>query len=425
MIQQKYKLGKELELQFRDCEEIWIAAAMISDGGLNFIEKTINKYAKQNYLVGIGLPTSPSVLKKIGVDNPNNVSARVFHKAEILFHPKVYIIKSGNKLTAFVGSGNCTEGGFDKNIEVSLKTDDIDVCNGLLIWFNSQYKQGKSITNDFIEKYNKLFENRRNRLDLDKKDIKTLFPEIEINPQQNISLENIDFTNQYFKRKHFEIFRGNLPSDESDFANKERQDVKRLLYKLRDKLNPKLKERKWDLHEHYEFEHIISSDKHGSRTGDELNGMWLHYGRSKPEIKDYGEKETPLDYMRLQVIINANHVGIWNRIGKNMGSKIDRDNLKFILTENSEKAEQICLLLLSLPKDYFIHLNDETRYVNEFQNTMQLKEYLLSEKLSSYFIIGKEYTPENTLISEQLIIDTILLDLKNLYPIYQLIKHKL
>ena len=421
MIQLKYQLSKDFELLLEDCDEIWFAVAMISDNGLDFIENKINTKAKQNYLVGIGLPTPPSVLKRIGISNTSNVNAKVYYKNGVLFHPKVYLIKSNDKLTVFIGSGNCTEGGFGNNVEVSVKTDDAELCQKILEWFNIQYNLSVKITKELIEDYEAIFLKRKQRIEEDRKELNDLFKaKAKLAP-----LNEIDFTNQYFKKSNYEIFSKTFAIDESEKANSERQNVKRLLFRLHDKLKIKIKQEKWDIHEHYYPEHIVSSDKHGERTGEELTGMWLHYGRDKKEIKDYGEHETPLDYMRLQVIINETHVGVWNRIGKNSGSRIDRDNLKHILKNDAIKAKSICETIMALPENYFIHLNNETLYINKIRGSDELIDILLEEKFSNYFIIGSEYSPNDARISEENILDTIFKDLKNLYPLYELIKHKM
>ena len=65
MIQQKLKLSSELNQILNECDEIWIAVALISDNGFKYIQENINKSAKQNFLVGIGLPTSPKVLAEL------------------------------------------------------------------------------------------------------------------------------------------------------------------------------------------------------------------------------------------------------------------------------------------------------------------------------------------------------------------------
>jgi len=173
MIQQKLKLSTEFNLILKDCEEIWIAVAMVSDSGYKYIQDHISKTAKQNFLVGIGLPTSPMVLRQLKEKDGNGLyESKIHHKSNELFHPKVYIIKSNGKLTAFVGSGNCTDGGFDKNLELSVKTDDQDFCNTLLKWFNALFKHSEKITDDFLQSYQILFDSRVERIKQDKQELR-------------------------------------------------------------------------------------------------------------------------------------------------------------------------------------------------------------------------------------------------------------
>ena len=122
MIQQKLKLSLELKHILMDCDEIFVGVALISDKGFKFIQDHISKAAKQNYLVGIGLSTSPKVLSELKAREGSELfKSKIYHKLNELFHPKVYIIKKGNKLTAIVGSSNCTDGGFDIKFRVKRK----------------------------------------------------------------------------------------------------------------------------------------------------------------------------------------------------------------------------------------------------------------------------------------------------------------
>lgn len=61
MIQHKMKLGTELGLSLANCDEVWIAVALISDAGFAFVREHIPAGAKQRYLIGIDLPSSPAV----------------------------------------------------------------------------------------------------------------------------------------------------------------------------------------------------------------------------------------------------------------------------------------------------------------------------------------------------------------------------
>ena len=405
-----------------DCEEIWIAVAMISDRGFGFIQEHISKATKQNYLVGIGLPTSLSVLRQLKDFNGNGLfESRIHHKPNELFHPKVYLVKSNNKLIAFVGSGNCTEGGFDKNIELSVKTDDQDFCNNLLKWFNALFKHSKTITEDFLQSYQILFNNRTERLKKDKQESKAIFPD----DNSLVNLDDIDFTNQFFKKEHYQAFEGNKPWNTSSEADEERKKVRSQLYKLNDIVLPKIKSKNWDLSEHYVFDDIVSSAVHSHYTSKELDGIWLHYGRDKKQIKAYGEDHTPLDYMRLQVIIHKDGVGIWNRIGKDKGSKIDRDNLRSKLTKDQAYRQKLYTTVEKLPDDFYIRLNEDIKYVREFNSEQQLADFLLKDDYRYYFILGIEFAPNDNKLSEKNITDTVIDNFELLYPSYELIKHDL
>lgn len=421
MIQQKLKLSTELKLQLKDCEEIWIAVALISDSGFTYIQKHINETAKQNFLVGIGLPTSPNVLRQLKeVNGKGLIQSKIHYKPTEFFHPKVYIIKSNGKFYAYVGSGNCTDGGLDKNIELSIKTDDQEFCNHLLKWFNALYKHSKEITEEFLQSYQVIFDSRTKRLKEDKKETQLLFP----NENLSNNLDEIDFSNQFFKKEHFQAFEGTKPWNETQAVNAERQVVRRQLFKLNEKILPKIKTKKWDISEHYDFDHIVSSAIHGQYTSNELGAIWLHYGRNKKEIKAYGADETPLDYMRLQVIINQDSVGIWNRVGKNNGSKIDRKNLKNKLNVQSFRLK-LFEVIQDLPDNYYIQLNGKIKYVGDFTNEQQLTEYLLTDDYKHYFVIGIKFKPSDNKLSETNITETVIENFELLMPTYKLIKHEL
>lgn len=422
MIQQTLKLSNEFKRLLKDCDEIWIAVAMISDKGFDFIQTHINKKAKQNYLVGIGLPTAPTVLEKLKVLNDKGqFSSKIYHKDDELFHPKVYIIRHNERLTSFIGSGNCTYGGFEKNVEVNVKTDDRIFVENQMKWFNSLYKHGFSITDDFLTSYKEIFQSRKDRIKKDKEETNLIFSKDD----SQVKLDSIDFSQQFFKKKHYEAFIFPKPRDHSDRANNERNKVRTLLYKLNDLLLPEIEQSKMDLYPHYSFDDIVSSAVHSPYTADELNGIWLHYGRDKKEIKAYGDDHTPLDYMRMQVIIHNNNIGIWNRVGKDKGSKIDRDNLKKNLKNSSSFRQKFFDSINSLPEGFYIELNNTIRNVSEFKTEEELSSFLLKDDYKNYFIIGVEYSPDNKLISEDNIVDTVIADFERLYPTYKLIKHNL
>jgi HKD family nuclease len=422
MLDKKLKLSNDLKLILNDCEEIWIAVALISESGFDFIQNNINKNARQNYLVGIGLPSSPKVLSQLKNNESNGYfKSKIYHNSKTFFHPKLYLIKRNNKLIAYVGSGNCTNGGLDKNLELSIKTDEQIFCCDLLTWFENLFKFGIEITEEFLQAYSILFDRRKERMNQDKKELQNIFPEKD----SEINLNKIDFTNQFFKKEHFEAFVGSKPWDMTEMTNLERINVKNRLFKLHDKIYPKIQAQKWNLHQHYIFDDTVSSAIHGQYTSSELGGIWLHYGRDKNDIKIFGDKETPLDFMRLQVIIHKDNIGLWNRIGKDFGSRIDREYFKRKLKDDISFRQSFYLQISKLPDEFYIRLNNQTKYVREFKTEQELTDFVIQDDIKFYFIIGIEFLPDDNKISESHIETTILENFGYLYQTYELMKFKL
>ena len=56
------KLSDELPLLLMEAEEIWIAAALVTDEGFNFIQENIPSGTVQHFLVGIDMLTPVTVL---------------------------------------------------------------------------------------------------------------------------------------------------------------------------------------------------------------------------------------------------------------------------------------------------------------------------------------------------------------------------
>lgn len=419
MIKLKLRLKAEFERILQDCDEMWVAAAMISDRGMQFIRENLNKDAKQHYIVGVGLPTTPSVLEYLKSNHCEGVfKARIYNKGGILFHPKVYLFRVNDRITAYVGSANCTFNGFAKNTEVSLRTDDKDICGDLVKWFETTYKTAHPITDSFIEEYSSIFQRRMKRMEEDEADIEMLFEDEE----STQDIDKMDFTHQFFTREHFAAFEGKKPWDHSASANSEREKVQTKLFQLDDKITPILESKGWDIHRHYSYGDTVSSAIHGTRTSNKLGGMWLHYGRTKEEIKNYGKDETPLDYMRMQVIIHKGSIGIWNRIGKNNGSRVDRENLKNNLKDQGYRTK-LFNEIMNLTNGYYLALGQEILYVPDIIDEKQLTGFLLKDDYRDFFTIGIDLMPDDERLSKNNIINTVVENFRLLLPIYELIKH--
>ncbi|SDD33962.1 HKD family nuclease [Algoriphagus faecimaris] len=149
------QLGKDLKEDLKKAREIWVAVAMVSNKGLEFLTKAATD-AKVNIVVGVDLPTPTDVLQELFRLEKTSNTWKVWLKDKGYFHPKVYIVKFSNgKYAAYVGSGNLTGGGLQEHHEVAVRTTDQKACATLINIFHEYCKPGESIklTPEWLEEY--------------------------------------------------------------------------------------------------------------------------------------------------------------------------------------------------------------------------------------------------------------------------------
>ena len=106
-----HNIKSTLEIEFKNASSVWIASAMITYKGWEFIQHSISQHTTQHYLIGIDLSTEPKVFESIISDS--QINARIY-ETQYTFHPKVYLIKNNEGIyTAFIGSSNTTIWGLD------------------------------------------------------------------------------------------------------------------------------------------------------------------------------------------------------------------------------------------------------------------------------------------------------------------------
>lgn len=417
------KISTELNNLLPKADEVWIACAMISKYGLSFIQDRIKPNVKLNILVGIDLPTSPEILNKLKeLNSLEKIETKLFYREERFYHPKLYVVKSNDNFSAIVGSGNCTMGGLEKNLEISLRTDDKETCKGLVKYFDIYFKLGEHITTEFIENYKLIYERRKEREKEDRKEIKLIS-----NTEEAFSLEGIDFKNQFFGFEHFAAFEGTKPYSHKLEINEERHLVWKRLFDLHELVTPIIDKKEWDLHPHHQFDNIISSYVHSSWTSESLDSLWLHYGRHEKELKKYkdtfGDNQSSMYHMRIQILVKYDSVNYWCRVGKNGGSVVDREYFKEQM-KNKEYRDVFFELVMKLDDEYWILINDEYKGVRDFNSPEELHEFTRKDKLKYYFIIGNSISPSDERISKTNILGTTEKEFEKLHPIYEHIRHR-
>ena len=167
------KLSDNLLADIRTADEIWVAVALMSSEGLHFLIDNLKPSCRQNYLIGLDLPTDPKALKKLNeLQLKSDLSVRLYTEKEC-FHPKLYLTKTKGNYSAFVGSANCTNGGLRKNIELATHTTDQAIGGQLLKWFEKYSKIGKPLTTSFVNQYQADYSERQDRKRKEEKIVKT------------------------------------------------------------------------------------------------------------------------------------------------------------------------------------------------------------------------------------------------------------
>lgn len=114
--------------------DVRIAVAFVSRRGIalieNSIDSSLNRGSAIEFLVGLDMHTTePEALKFLYKLSQSNNNVELYCYASIdqssIYHPKLYLLSSGQDVNCIVGSSNLTEGGLKKNIEVNIviKTD--------------------------------------------------------------------------------------------------------------------------------------------------------------------------------------------------------------------------------------------------------------------------------------------------------------
>lgn len=243
----------------------------------------------------------------------------------------------------------------------------------------------------------------------------------------------------FFQEEHYKAFEFEKIHRNTPVILEERKNVQERLLYLHDILYPVIQQKGWGIHEHYSPEHIVSGiDIDNPFIPNTLQSIWLHYGKSFDEIKLYKrltsdkEKETFIQHIRLQVIIfnhgrlNSNDFGIgtWLVFGKPHGSIWDRDYLSRKLKKDDSFSRNLYDHLIRLDSNYYFNVNKKIRNVEEFKTHTELASFLLTDDIKKYFILGKDFKPNDSRITSDKIVTTIISEFEMLYQIYNLFKHR-
>lgn len=427
------KLKIEIESVLKNAEELWFAVALVKDSTFEYIQNTINETCFQHHLVGIDLPTSPSVLRTMQSKQRKDLFECAIYKSGFNFHPKVYLIKSNDKYVAFVGSANLTDGGFENNVELNYKISNQSDCLDILNWFNSLFKDGYPLTDENIDEYESQLESLK---DIEK-ELKRKCKLIVLKKPNSIvtPLDSIDFTDRYFKKEHHWAFRKELWYTDSEEAVDERKLAWSKCVELHEDAFARFKDYGIQILEPNPMsDHLISMIRQIDPTKPRAIGaMWLSYGKNINEIKKYQKlvgqdqkaKQTFIHHARLQIRIDIKNIGIWLLFAKeNEGGLFDRAFFKEQMRDRIFR-DKFYQMIKSLGDEYFISVGNQREFCHKFSSADELHKFTKKDNNQLYFIIGRDYEIEDDEMSETNLPIEMLKVFKLLFPFYEIMKHRI
>lgn len=158
-------------------EHCYIAAAAISESGLDMLMSKVSIRCKVDIVTGLDLPTSPGVLRK-AIDNyRERVTLRIYTRN--FFHPNTYAFDlEYRKRVAFIGSGNLTMGGFLKNEELFFRIDTEKQVEEIKSWFTWYFENSLYLTEEIIREYESIYPPIKERVNSSREDKKQFIDRI-------------------------------------------------------------------------------------------------------------------------------------------------------------------------------------------------------------------------------------------------------
>ena len=425
------QLDNELKGSLRGAKEVYVAVALLKPYGFEAIEESLIDVADtcvRKYLIGINLPTSPSVLRKALILQEELVGrffAKVY-RARRTFHPKVYLIrKPDNSLVGFVGSANATQGGLLNNVELTVTIEDPQ-CNDLLIWFNAQFEAGSLYDEAFVVQYEELLKRNERHNAAMKSNLDSL------QNDQNGAADGARLVvnnGQFFRQSDFDAFSETYQLDRSDNATALRREVRNRFWQLGDKIYPRFLEYGiTDLHEPLHQNNRTSYHWHTGRDQNvRKDAIWLHFGKHPDELAEYTHKSFPSYARVLTILLNRGGekcIGNWLVLGRGYDNHIDRQNLRGRLEASEEFSKILFDYVSQLGGSFILEMHRQDTPISVYQNHEDLREALLQDNYHDYLIFKRERHPNDSDLSFDKIEETVLNDYAALYRIYDLVRHR-
>ncbi|HLG93448.1 MAG TPA: phospholipase D-like domain-containing protein [candidate division Zixibacteria bacterium] len=167
------KLLDVLRPPLSSANEIKFGVAFVKYSGLSLIEEDIKRCLKSNgkaeFLVGLDFKTTePKALKTLFEISNSGLNLKLFCYSDPslndtpVYHPKIYLVRDGNRAVISIGSSNLTSGGLKGNVEVNAiieaNTDDEIVSDIYGLYNRLKFQKARFEPDlEYIEEYQETY----------------------------------------------------------------------------------------------------------------------------------------------------------------------------------------------------------------------------------------------------------------------------
>lgn len=416
------KISIEFNKIAKDVTSCYVAVGMITNRMFDFANRNLPNCRDWRIICGVHMATTPEVMIKLkSMTEEGKIQAKVFTRR--FFHSKLYLFKVSGNWLAYVGSGNFTNGGWSENEELFVKVSEPALCDALIQKFKHWEVEAEDITERFINIYTQSFTSGEYLEKEKRKNISDMLDKLA----SKFNIDNINFTGQFFQKQDVLAFAPGKTHLDTPEIHQERRLVRQKLFQLNDLLANRIPS-SWNLVPHYQPDHIVSHIETKNHHDYNVRSLWVGYGRSEAALKKYDKyreiNNTPLFFMRMQVIVSYDKLGVWLMPGKIHAGQIDREYFLSRLKDNLF-AQKFFELLTGLGTPYWIEVADDHQLVTKFQTMAELKEYVEKDNWRHYyFILGRDYDLDDPAISTSNIVQTCLDNFSKYYPLYEMTRDK-
>ncbi|HOX81732.1 MAG TPA: phospholipase D-like domain-containing protein [Chryseolinea sp.] len=415
MIVKKLAVPLINEKLLQQAEYCYIATAAISEAGFDFIRSRIPPKCKMEIVTGLDVLTSPQVLQRIWRNYQDRITLNIFTRN--FFHANVYIFDLPyRKTVAFIGSGNFSLEGIKDSEEIFYKVTDVKEIEALKSWFTGYYEFSEPLTESIIDEYKLIFPSLKQN-EIASRKLKSQFIELTT---AGFNWDAIKFKNQFFKKGDYLTFANSKAILNTPEIKVEREAVQTKLLQLHNLIKDSV--HKLKLKKDGDENSIVSSLDTSDHVDHRITSMWIRYGRNNTELNQYHPQARLSNFINLQIIIRQKEVGLWLMVGKQRGSKEDREYFKNQMIDE-EYRNTFLKLLTGLGIGYWIEIAGDKINVETFQTADSLWEFTKSDDWMYYdFIIGRNYLPGELDLSTDTITLTIAKAFDKLVLVYRHIK---